>query len=133
MKSDMVSGADGIKSVLRPRIIGKYEYTTARPSGQSAFRFTLQKSYIEESLAYLPAMIDSNEPVTLTVILALDGSKRTMVAYPCRNMELLNFVCIVRDKDLANETTESWTAEGDKEELLALFSGFPGWALELVR
>lgn len=53
--------------------------------------------------------------------------------YPCRNFQLLNFVCITPDKNLKNETTESWSAAGDKDELLKIFEDFPPWVLDYLR
>ncbi|RSL98835.1 hypothetical protein CEP52_010078 [Fusarium oligoseptatum] len=52
---------------------------------------------------------------------------------PCRNFHILNFVCIVPDSSLKEETTESWTALGDREELLSLFSDFPAWVQDYLR
>lgn len=71
--------------------------------------------------------------MTLNMVLALDGTQRTMAIYPCRNFELLNFVCIVQDKSLKAQTTESWTANGDEAEMLELFGDYPEWTLEFLR
>jgi salicylate hydroxylase len=109
------------------------EFTTARPSGMSAFRFTLEGTQIRQSIDQIPDAIDPDQPVTLTMVIGLDGTQRTMAIYPCRDFELLNFVCIVQDKHLHNATTESWTANGDKQEMLELFNDFPPWTLALLR
>jgi salicylate hydroxylase len=53
--------------------------------------------------------------------------------YPCRDFQLLNFVCIVPDETLRAETTESWTAAGDKDELLSIFEDFPPWVLSYLK
>ena len=129
----MSLGADGIKSVLRPEIIGDEELSTARPSGLSAFRFTLESTHLRESLGFQPEMIDAGQPITLTMVIALDGTQRTCVIYPCRNLELLNFVCIAKDTELKGAATESWTAAGDRDELVSLFADFPGWVAELLK
>lgn len=86
-----------------------------------------------ESLATVPTFAHKDQPVTLTMILDFESTQRSIVIYPCRNFELLNFVCIVPDSSLKQSATESWTAEGDKEELLSLFSDFPSWTTDLLQ
>lgn len=53
--------------------------------------------------------------------------------YPCRDFQLLNFVCITPDKNLKSKTTESWSAPGDRDELLSIFNDFPAWVLDYLK
>jgi len=78
-------------------------------------------------------MLDSKNPVGLFMVYSFDASKRSVVMYPCRNFELLNFVCICPDSSLNSESSESWTAPGDRDELLHIFKDFPEWVLRLLR
>lgn len=103
--------------------MGEDEFRTARPSGASAFRFILTADEVREIHGNID-ILDTARPVTLDVHLALDASNRSIVLYPCRNMSLINFVCIVPDTMLGNATTESWTADGDRKDLLRCFEDF---------
>ncbi|KAK2041367.1 FAD/NAD(P)-binding domain-containing protein [Colletotrichum somersetense] len=76
-----------------------------------------------------PADGIKSRPVCLSMVYAFDGSMRSVVMYPCRDFQLLNFVCITPDARLKNRSVESWSASGDKEELLDIFSDFPDWVL----
>lgn len=127
------TAADGIKSVVRSTVVGDAAFSTARPSGLSAFRFTLQADAIENAIGELPEFLDPDKPVCLSMVHSFDGTKRSIVMYPCRDFQLLNFVCIVPDEMLKTETTESWTAAGDKDELLSIFADFPPWVLNYLK
>ncbi|PVH85179.1 FAD binding domain protein [Cadophora sp. DSE1049] len=131
IEADLVVAADGIKSIVRPLVVGDQAFSTARPSGLSAFRFTLPR---EEVLAVFPELpvLDRSKPATLEMVFSFDPSNRSGVMYPCRNFELLNLVCIVPDSRLKTATTESWTASGDRGELLECFSDFPKWFLDIL-
>lgn len=69
-------------------------------------------------------MLDDTRPAGLYVHLALDPTDRSVVIYPCRGFQLLNFVAIVPDDSIGQETVESWSAEGTQEELLKCFEDF---------
>ncbi|KAL2837585.1 hypothetical protein BJX68DRAFT_280156 [Aspergillus pseudodeflectus] len=131
--ADLIIAADGIKSVIRSTVVGDAAFSTARPSGLSAFRFTLQAGAIKDATGELPELLQADKPVCLSMVHSFDGTKRSIVMYPCRNFQLLNFVCIVPDEMLKNETTESWTAAGDKDELLSIFGDFPAWVVTYLR
>lgn len=124
---------DGIKSVIRPEVVGDAAFSTARPSGLSAFRFTLEANSIKDAYGELPEILDAQQPVCLTMVMAFDGTKRTVVMYPCRKFQILNFVCICPDSYLKNESTESWSAPGDREELSSIFGDFADWILDFFK
>lgn len=65
--------------------------------------------------------------------LSMDGSNRSVVIYPCRNHELLNFVCLVPNTILQKETKESWTSEGDREDLMRCFNDYGTYVTDLLR
>ncbi|KAL3495040.1 hypothetical protein BJX62DRAFT_246391 [Aspergillus germanicus] len=129
-KADLIIAADGIKSLVRGAVV-QDAVDSARLSGFSAFRFTIERTKLEalresECLAAL----DPEQPASLRMIFAFDSTKRSVVLYPCRDFQLLNFVCIVPDSSLKEATTESWSATGDRDELVALFADFPPWVLQ---
>lgn len=125
-------GGDGVKSIVRALVVGDDAFKSARPSGLSAFRFTLPR---EEVLEKVPnfRILDKSKPATLDMVFSFDPSQRSAVLYPCRNFDLLNFVCIVPDGILKTATTESWSATGDVDELLGAFQDFPPWLLDLFK
>jgi salicylate hydroxylase len=116
-------GADGIKSMVRPLVVGEDAYRSARPSGSSAFRFMLPSDLVR-SIAGNIDVVDRSRPATLDVHLALDPTNRSVVLYPCRDYNMVNFVCIAPDSMLGKQTTESWTADGDRQDLLRCFDDF---------
>jgi salicylate hydroxylase len=119
--------AGGIKSTIRQSVVGDAAFTTARPSGMSAFRFTIPRQKVQEIVGKIPEVLDSSRPAFLAMIFPFDVTRRSVVMYPCRNFELLNFVCIVPGSSLKSATTESWTASGDRSELVSLFEDYPDW------
>jgi salicylate hydroxylase len=81
-------------------VVGDAAYTSARPSGLSAFRFTLERSVVAEQLGKIPDILDSNQAARLQMVYSFDGTQRSVVMYPCRDFKLLNFVAIVPDASL---------------------------------
>jgi len=69
-------------------------------SGKAAFRFLIPREVAESDPVTAPLVARRN-----TLILWF-GDDRRIVMYPCRNNELLNFVCIHPDP-------ESHATEGD--------------------
>ncbi|KAL4861433.1 hypothetical protein BDV12DRAFT_191078 [Aspergillus spectabilis] len=124
ISSDLVIGADGVKSLVRPLVVGEEALRTAKPSGLSAFRFTLPAEIYQESIPDDTRTLDSTKNASLNVYLPLDGTARSIVVYPCRQYRLVNFVCIAPDDLIAAQTTESWSAEGKQADLLATFADF---------
>lgn len=78
-------------------------------------------------------MMDRSKPVGLYVHLAMDSTNRSIVIYPCRDYNLLNFVAIVPDSMLENKSIESWSAEGSRDELVECFKDFDEETLSLLR
>jgi salicylate hydroxylase len=91
----------------------------------------LQAGAIKEATGELPDLLQANKPVCLSMVHSFDGTKRSIVMYPCRNFQLLNFVCIVPDEMLKNETTESWTAAGGQGRAVVNLRRFPGMGRHL--
>lgn len=112
-----------MKSTVRPLVVGQAAFDTARPSGSSAYRFTIPGEQVKAKLGNY-RVLDREKPAGLFVHLALDASNRSIVLYPCRNFDLLNVVSIVPDSMIDGETLESWTASGTREELLRHFDDF---------
>jgi salicylate hydroxylase len=131
--ADSSVGADGVKSIVRPLVVGDAAFDTARPSGSSAFRFTISIDILEENHLTGIRMLDKSKSVGLYVHLALDSTNRSIVIYPCRDFNLLNFVAIVPDTMLENKSVESWSAEGSRDELVNCFKDFDDETVGLLR
>ncbi|KAJ5304018.1 uncharacterized protein N7443_003678 [Penicillium atrosanguineum] len=134
--ADLIVAADGIKSVARPVVVGDAAFSTTKASGISAFRFLIETQEIQDKMGHLPKIFKPlpGHKYCLTMLFSTDGSKRGMVIYPCRNFELVNFLCFVTDDKLKVNSTRSWSAPGDREEMVSLFSDdFPDWAVDHLR
>ncbi|RAL01833.1 FAD/NAD(P)-binding domain-containing protein [Aspergillus ibericus CBS 121593] len=134
VEADLVVAADGIRSTLRP-LVTNPSYTTAQPSGVSAFRFTMSRAdVLALHNGNVPDVLDPTKPGTLIGIYAFDPTERRVILYPCRNYEILNFVALVPDNMLKEPPpSDSWSAPGDREELISLFEDFPDWVVKYFR
>jgi len=111
VEADIVIGADGIHSVVRPLVAS----VEARFSGLSAFRCLVPADKAPE-MALRPVQ-------TLWL-----GPGRHFVHYPISGGRLVNIVAIV-----AGEwRDESWTAKGSVADLAAAFEGWDERVLQLI-
>lgn len=125
------AGADGIHSAVRPFVTGTS--LAAQPTGVSLYRFTIEIKDAVETLGHVPQPLDSNVGGLMNVFLANDGSRKSVIVYPCRDFSVLNVACCVPDEFLLTESVESWRAAGSVSEMLKQFEGFPGWILDIMR
>jgi len=104
-----------VHSKVREAVLG--EKLNAVASGHSAYRFLIdaEKLRQDSDLAFLV------EKGGITTFVGLD---RRIVAYPCRNLELLNIVAILPDKLLLEESVESWNVKGSIDDMLKSFAEF---------
>lgn len=109
LKSDLIVGADGLHSCLRPVLNGK-----------SAPFFTRQVAW----RATIPNNI--NHPAVARVHM---GPKRHMVSYPLRGGAMINLVMVQERNDWADE---GWAHTDDPDNLRAAFSDFGGDAAKML-
>lgn len=96
-----------------------------RSTGSSMFRFVIPREVVNQVTPDAPlGRSGSRSGSELNVRLALDGTKRSVVSYPCRNHELLNVGCIASNALINLPTADSWVAPGTKEDLLRVFGDF---------
>jgi salicylate hydroxylase len=106
---DIVIGADGIHSVVRPCVGG---IDKPRFSGSAAYRALVPRSAVEDL------------PIDVTNRM---GPDRHVVSYFIgRNRSHLNLVCISPEDSWE---TESWTEQGTMDDL---YSRFEGWSPEFL-
>jgi len=103
-EADIVIAADGIQSVLQ-----KYVVEPAPPeySGVRAYRGLVARDK-------LPGWREEAHQVWM-------GDGKHFMVFPVRSGRLLNYVGFVPTK---NETVESWSAVGDRDEFAASFAGW---------
>lgn len=124
LEGDLIIGADGIRSVLRSIVLGdKRDMSSTEEIGMVAFRFIIPAEYVEEVAGKLRVM-DPERPPCLDHYLALDGSKRKIVMYPCRNFKLLNAICMAPKLLVSGTAGEPWGMLGDGNHLADCFSDF---------
>ncbi len=111
-KADVVIAADGINSVLQ-----KYVVSPSAPeySGYRAYRGLL-------SADLLPDWKKESHQVWM-------GDGKHFMVFPVRSGQQLNYVGFVPTN---NQTVESWSAIGDRDELAASFAGWDARITELL-
>ncbi|MBI0536090.1 2-polyprenyl-6-methoxyphenol hydroxylase [Roseomonas sp. KE2513] len=111
-EADVVIAADGIQSVLQPYVVDPMapEY-----SGSRAYRGLIARDK-------LPNWLDEAHQVWM-------GDGKHFMVFPVRGGQLLNYVGFVPTED---QTVESWSAIGDRNELAASFAGWDAPVVELL-
>ncbi len=113
VEADVVIGADGIHSVVRPHLV---EEVGARFSGLSAFRCLVPGDAAPEM---------ARRPVQTLWL----GPGRHFVHYPVSSGKLVNIVAIA---PAGEWRSESWTAEGEVSDLLAEFGTWDERVRQLI-
>jgi len=111
-EADVVIGADGINSILRAHVV---EPMAAEYSGSRAYRGLIER-------AKLPGWREAAHQIWM-------GDGKHFMVFPVRRGELLNYVGFVPTSE---QTVESWSAVGDRDELAASFAGWDPRVVELL-
>lgn len=118
--------ADGIHSRLRPSIAGP-DCPTPKKSGLTCCRVAVSAQQAISALGHLPTWWEEQKQSgeqRILVFEAQDGSDRIMVVYGLRDLSYMNMSCIFATKEERESTTNSWFAEGDRQEMLDIFADF---------
>lgn len=111
-RADVVIAADGIHSTLQKHVV---EQQPPEYSGFRAYRGLVSRSQ-------LPDWYPQTHQVWM-------GDNKHFMVFPVRRGELLNYVGFVPTLD---QTVESWSAVGDRDELAASFDGWDPKVVELL-
>jgi salicylate hydroxylase len=103
-QADIVIAADGIQSVLQKYVVAP---TPPEYSGVRAYRGLLPRDKI-------PGWREEAHQVWM-------GDRKHFMVFPVRSGRLLNYVGFVPTQD---QTVESWSAVGDRDEFAAFFEGW---------
>ncbi|KAI9019847.1 hypothetical protein DFJ74DRAFT_674689 [Hyaloraphidium curvatum] len=112
-KADLIVGADGIKSVVKPFVTGNPD--AAKPSGDQAYRFLVKMEKVEAD----PELRFASEHGTNIWM----GPFAHIVHYPISSYRYVNFVLVCPDD---NTSEESWNAPGTLQELLQIYQDWDG-------
>ncbi|KEF59116.1 uncharacterized protein A1O9_03960 [Exophiala aquamarina CBS 119918] len=116
VSADLIIGADGVHSTLVKWVV--QDEVSAYDTGHSAFRFLVPVQSLLEDPETRWLVVD--KPSTMNIFKIDD---RRLVAYPCRNGELMNFVCIHPDGN-SKESKEEWNVSADSDRLAKAYSMF---------
>jgi salicylate hydroxylase len=111
-EADVVIAADGIQSVLQKYVV---EPSPPEYSGVRAYRGLVARDK-------LPGWREEAHQIWM-------GDGKHFMAFPVRSGRLLNYVGFVPTK---NETVESWSAVGDRDEFAASFVGWDPRVTDLL-
>ena len=112
VEADVVIAADGIQSTLQKYVV---EPVPPEYSGVRAYRGLIAREK-------LPGWPEAAHMVWM-------GDGKHFIVYPVRSGRLLNYVGFVPTK---NETIKSWSAAGDRDELVASFDGWDSQIVQLL-
>lgn len=128
IQSDVVVGADGVHSKMRPRIPGAENIKTFG-SGKSAFRFLIPR---DRALAVPETKKFADQEGHLMMVFARD---RRVVVYPTSDNTVLNFVCIHPTAESQNQSEVEggdWQSQGNLEKMLEVYKDFEPDVLKLL-
>jgi salicylate hydroxylase len=111
-ETDIVIAADGIQSVLQKYVV---EPSPPEYSGVRAYRGLVARDK-------LPGWREEAHQIWM-------GDGKHFMVFPVRSGRLLNYVGFVPTK---NETVESWSAVGDRDEFAASFAGWDPRVTDLL-
>jgi 2-polyprenyl-6-methoxyphenol hydroxylase-like FAD-dependent oxidoreductase len=129
VRGDVVVGADGVHSKMRPRIPGA-ENVKVFGSGKSAFRFLIPR---ERALGDADTKKFAEQEGHLVMVFARD---RRVVVYPTSDNTLLNFVCIHPTSESQIDPQEpgssDWQNQGNILKMLEIYKNFEPAVVKLL-
>ncbi|KAF7891745.1 hypothetical protein EAF00_008047 [Botryotinia globosa] len=112
---DFIIAADGIHSKIRSLLLK--DLPPPAPSGTNAFRFLISIDKIRADPKTAHFVEKSGQ------MLLLYGKDRRIVAYPCRNNTLLNFVAMHPEEE-TEASSEEWSQSASKDSLLNCYTSY---------
>ncbi|XXG96190.1 hypothetical protein Hte_002471 [Hypoxylon texense] len=116
---------DGTK-VKADVIIAGEDCPKPKKSGLTCCRVAVSANQAIEALGHLPNWWQEQKTGDRRIMVfeARDGSDRIMVVYGLRHTSYMNMSCIFATRQEKQSTTNSWFAEGDRQEMLDIFHDF---------
>ncbi|KAI1420351.1 FAD binding domain protein [Xylaria sp. FL1777] len=124
VEADVVIVADGIHSRMRNKILSKP--ATTQKIGSECCRIVVSADRVEEALGKLPQWWQDqreNSQGRVHTVESMDGTGRSIIAYPLRKASLMNMTWIFPTRK-EKKNTELWNTEGDRNEILEIYEDF---------
>jgi 2-polyprenyl-6-methoxyphenol hydroxylase-like FAD-dependent oxidoreductase len=129
IQSDIVVGADGVHSRMRPKVPGA-EKVKSFSSGKSMFRFLLPKQKVLDDPETSKFADEDGH------LLGIMGQDRRIIAYPTSDNTLLNLGCIypASESETRSEGAggNDWQSRGNRSKLLEIYKDFEPAVLKLL-
>lgn len=127
LSADLIVGADGIKSVIRHAVLGKY--VAVLPTGHSAYRMIIPMEQLLKEEDFVK-FVDPRRSITTMVI----GHEQRLIMGPARSSSIYSIVAMVPDERMMElSESSSWNTPGDLDKMLKTFEMFPEWAKKPLR
>lgn len=118
VETDVLIGADGIKSAVRDSMLKGLGFTAeVEETGTSAYRILIERDRMVSD-PELRELIESN------TVRRWIGAHRHIIAYPIHNHSIYNIATAQPDVNFAGPANSSWTTKGDKQAMKAVFGNF---------
>ncbi|KAJ5925023.1 hypothetical protein N7454_007662 [Penicillium verhagenii] len=132
IEADLIIGADGIHSKVREVVIPASHPEPAL-CGLCVYRFVVPMDVLRDGDGNLPDVLTLHEGNFVVIIAAGDKGNRNIVIYPCRELELMNFVCGVPDTSprVLAQLKSTGSHESLVHDITQEFQSFPEWLLKL--
>ncbi|KAI0469143.1 FAD binding domain protein [Xylaria cf. heliscus] len=134
VETDIVVVADGIHSRLRNTILD--EPVSPQKTGLTCCRIAVSAEEAEKALGKLPQWWEDQLKAGqghMRLIEALDGTSRMMAMYPLRDSSWMNMAWVFQTQKERESTTQSWDADGDRDEILEIYDDFDDELKTLLR
>ncbi|KAI0152375.1 FAD/NAD(P)-binding domain-containing protein [Hypoxylon sp. NC0597] len=126
VETDVLLGADGIKSTVRTGLLKGLNITAdVEDTGQAAYRIMLTRAEMEHDPELLE-LLDSD------CALRWIGEKRHIVAYPISNKTIYNLSTCQPDVNFAAATNATYTTRGSKVQMLKVYADFHPIVLKML-
>lgn len=118
LETDILIGADGVKSVVRESmLVGLGLSAEVEETGTAAYRILLHR----DKMASHPELLELIEG---NAVRRWIGEKRHIIAYPIHNHTIYNIATAQPDVNFAGAVNDTWTNKGDKTAMKAVYADF---------
>ncbi|KAK2016124.1 FAD binding domain-containing protein [Colletotrichum eremochloae] len=120
IRADLIVGADGVRSIAREAVFGRMNPPVPPKYYNMCYRFLIPAEVLEADpeTKFWTENVDG-----LIRLMSDDKTDRKLVAYPCRNNTIHNFLGFTCEDDVDPAAREDFQVGFDKAQLVKKFSG----------